>query len=382
MLSSTLELLRCPTCLPDSSRSGKLQLEARKKEKLPSGQEDIVFGSLVCSRCRGRFPILAGVAVLLEDPGSYLIAHIKGVSREIVESDYPKEFRSAMKQAKSEIETEHIEEDLESERVAALYVMTHYLAAEGGWWKPKNGEGSSVIDEWVRKYWDQGPFEKIRQGISDRAGSTGTRKNKLTLVELGCGSGGLLRVLEPHLSRYLGIDSSFASIVQARRLALGAGAQAGPVRAPGDLLDGSVSQDISKWIRKPKTLGPGTVADFIVGDATQPGLAPESWDACASLNMIDMLEQPEVLPEIQKSLVRPGGWVVQSSPYIWHPEIARSLRKKLSKKPLDSASAVLELYRRAGLRIDGSEEQVPWLFFKNFRQIELYSVHVLFAARA
>lgn len=374
MLLSTLNLLRCPAC-----QSPKLALEAVKSSKLRSGADDVVSGTISCQKCKETYPILAGVAVLVEGPGAYLNAHIKGISREVAESEFPELFRDEMIEAMSEIEVEHIEEDLESERVASLYVMTHYLSAKGDWWKPQAGAGSPAIEEWVKKYWDQGPFERIRQGIEKRAG-----KNKLSLIELGCGVGGLLRVLTPSLSRYLGVDSSFASIVLARRLALGAhhGAGSETLSVPGDLLDGTVSQDVSKLIESSSETK-HVAADFIVGDATSPALRLGEWDVCASLNMIDMLESPEDLPNLQKRLVRKGGWAVQSSPYIWHPQVSAMLREQLiGERPLDSAQAVKLLYEREGLKIESSEEQVPWLFFKNFRQIELYSVHVLFASLA
>jgi SAM-dependent methyltransferase len=323
--------------------------------------------------------------VLLQEPGGYLIEHIKGISREVSEDEFPEEYRDAMIEARAEIETEHIEEDLESERVAALYVMTHYLRGQGDWWKPVGAQGSPLIEEIVKKHWDQGPFERIRVGVKKRAA-----QGQLSLIELGCGVGGLLRVLSSSLDQYLGVDSSFASIVLARRLALGAqhGAQ-GPhanggsaLCVPGDLLDGTVSRDVSGLAEK---ISPADniAADFIVAYATTAAFQPGEWDVCASLNMIDMLESPEDLPALQKELVRKGGWTVQSSPYIWHPAVAEGIRERLaSSLPLDSARAVKLIYEQAGLTIESSEEHVPWLFFKNYRQIELYSVHVLFASRA
>ena len=347
-----------------------MKLTSEKISKLNNGAEDVVTGTLGCPKCRGEYPILAGIAVVLEDPGSYLIAHIKGVAREVSEKHFPAKYRDDMIEAFHEIESEHIEEDLESERVAALYVMTHYLGARGDWWKPKEGEFSRELEDLVRRYWDKGPFEKIRQGIEERF-----KSDKISLVELGCGVGGLYGALSASFESYLGVDSSFASIALARKIVLGAGSAKGAFHVPGDLLEGGVSQDVSRWV---KPVDAGTRVDFVVSDASAPALKKRQWDVCASLNMIDMLESPEQLPVIQKSLVKPRGLAVQSSPYIWHPQVAKAL-KKACKGATSSAEVVRMLYERAGLKIEKSDEQVPWLFFKNYRQIELYSVHILFA---
>jgi hypothetical protein len=90
-----------------------------------------------------------------------------------------------------------------------------------------------------------------------------------------------------------------------------------------------------------------------------------------------MLNEPEVLPELQKQMIKPGGIAIQSSPYVWHPETARNVKKQTGQT--DSARAVEALYKNAGFSINQSLSQVPWLFFKHVRQLEIYSVHLFFA---
>jgi SAM-dependent methyltransferase len=325
---------------------------------------------------------LGGVAVLIPESGDYLLAHIKGISREVAEKDFPSAFRKQMIQAKREIENEHIEEDLESERVNALYLMTHYLRANGApeWWRSVSSAPSAEIEELVRKYWDHGPFERIKLGLTAVLG-----KKSGSFVELGCGVGGLLQAVSSNLSKYLGVDSSFASIALARRIALGANsggdANGSSFRVPGDLLQGNVSVDVKKRVLdEAKKSGSARKfdADFIVGDATLPPLKNGIWDICASVNMIDMLDEPELLPKIQKKLIHDRGLAIQSSPYVWHPEVSKALRKKCPAAK-SSADAVASLYTRQGFEILKSEEQVPWVFFKHVRQVELYSVHLIFA---
>ena len=64
------------------------------------------------------------------------------------------------------------------------------------------------------------------------------------------------------------------------------------------------------------------------------------------------------------------------------PPVARKLRARLPREIQDSARAAEWLYERAGFGIQARLDQVPWLFFKHARQLEIYSVHLFMARRA
>ena len=368
MFIETLEKLRCP----------KPRCEGRLAVRSGEGAPDLRSGSIECVKCRRLYPILEGVAVLVADPREYLLAHVKGVSACVPDDQIPKAWRAEFEEAREELVAEHIEEDLEAERVTSLYVMNHYLHAsapeQGGieWWKGRSGSFSPEIDDLVRRFWDRGPFSRIE----DWLGSLSAPSGGWNIVELGCGVGGLLPRLASLSRSYLGVDSSFASVALARHLALGC-AYRGKLRFPEDLLAGPVSREIAMEIPK----SPPAHADFIVGDIDGAGLASGAWNLSIALNAIDMLEEPEVLPRLQARLIVEGGRVIQSGPYIWHEAVARGLRSRLPRGIGESARAVEWLYEKAGLKVSRREEQVPWLFFKHLRQIELYAVHLLLAVK-
>lgn len=355
MFLETLSFLKCPCC------GGELSLEDQD-----SVQGDILRGSVVCNGegCGAVFPILAGVLVLVPDVRRFLIEHVKGISRLVSDSEIPKRFLGVFAKAKRALASEHIEEDLESERVTSLYLMTSYLRA--GDFK----SSSRAIDEIVEKHWDSGPVARIAARVSKM-------EEKLDLVELGCGVGGLFAALRGNLRSYLGLDSSFASVALARHLAFGAPYR-GALLRPDDLLNGPVSKEMKISVRRE---GHGGELDFIVCDVNAPPVKGGRWTAAAALNLIDMLPEPKWLPMLQHSLLLPGGLAIQSSPYIWHQDVARSLREDLPRAT-SSAEAVELLYAGAGFSVLHVENDVPWVFFKNARQAEIYSVHLFFAARS
>lgn len=346
MLKSTIDLIHCPAC------QSALELKAGKTQG-----NDVLSGEVKCRKCKASYPILSGVLVLIEDVGGYLVHHVKGISQCVSDSEIPKKFLSDYLEAKSEMQPEQIEEDLEAERVNALYFMNHYMKAKDV------KSPSPSIQDLIDRYWDQGPFYQIQGWMKGQSAK---------VVELGCGVGGLFSVLQKNLESYLGVDSSFVSISLARHMNLKAPYRK-KVRIPDDLLQGSVSTEVQI---QPQS---SQICDFIVADLENTPLKPGQWDVSIVLNAIDMLNNPDLLPVLQKKLVNTNGQVIQSSPYIWHEAISKKLRKKLPKEIKTSSAAVEWLYKKAGLKITKKIEHQPWLFYKNNRQLELYSVHMFIA---
>jgi SAM-dependent methyltransferase len=380
MLNTTVKFLRCPRRQKSSSScGGELNLFTKEKQggNVSREVEEVKTGHLTCQKCHSKFPILAGIAVLVDDVHFYLMSHAKGIAKIVPDSDIPREYLKEFREVKAELQEEHIEEDLEAERVNALYLMNHYLRVEAAnlgdaWWQPLSGPPSPLIDSLVREYWDKGPFSQIERWMIDIE----KKREVSSVVELGCGVGGLFQVLRSHTHDYLGVDSSFASIALARHLALGVPYR-GELKVPADLLQGPVSRKI-EISSMPSINGK---ADFIVGELERLPLRPNQYDLSVALNAIDMLEDPSVLPRIQHHLLKKGGVAIQSCPYIWHGQVAKRLRAKLPRDIKDSARAVEWLYVKAGFQIEATVAHQPWLFFKNVRQIEVYSVHMFQATR-
>lgn len=366
MFSSTVSFLKCPRHQSGGKKTcdGNLLLKAQKTQG-----EDVLLGELRCEKCHSPFPVLGGVAILVDSVQQYLFDHVKGISQVVSDSDIPKAYRAEYIELKKEIQShsEHIEEDLEAQRVNSLYVMNHYLTTRQKDWKSNLCD--PVIQSLIEKYWDHGPMVQIGEWMKN--------SQHLNAIELGCNVGGLYPKISASVRTYLGVDSSFASIALARHLCLGA-PYSGSVEIPGDLINGPVSRKIEI----PKTLPrSGQKVDFIVGDLGSLPVKQGIWDFSAALNTIDMLDDPSELPKLQFEILKNQGIAVQSCPYIWHEKVAKKLRKKLAPGQTSSSQAVKTIYQKAGFQIDRETEYLPWLFFKHFRQLEIYSVHAFTAVK-
>jgi SAM-dependent methyltransferase len=381
MINTTVKRLKCPKRKKGKLPcGGSLQLLSKQSIKANSSPEvfEVRTGSLKCQLCQAEFPILAGVALLVEDVRIYLLTHVKGIAQVVSDSEIPRSYLKEFLEAKAEIQNEHIEEDLEAQRVNALYLMNHYLRVkntsqnEKPWWKPQKGEGSPLIESLIQDYWDRGPFSKIEEWTKDLLRERAVQD----ALELGCGVGGLYSALKGGLGSYLGVDSSFASIAWARHLNLGVPHRSS-ILIPGDLLQGSVSRKV----QFPHAESFDGSADFIVGDVENIPLREAQWDLVLALNAIDMLDVPSALPKLKKNLLKERGIAIQSCPYVWHERVAKKLRSLLPKEIQDSAKAVEWLYEKEGFKIEKAVSHLPWLFFKHLRQIEIYSVHLFLAKK-
>jgi SAM-dependent methyltransferase/uncharacterized protein YbaR (Trm112 family) len=375
MYAATLEKVRCPKrgCQAPLRLLQEKSLQKKGQAAL-TPEKEIRSGQLECQKCRKLYPIFEGVALLVPNPREYTLMHVKGISQVVPDSQIPRDWWDDYQEARAELEEEHIEEDLESKRVTSLYIMNHYLRAspDQPWWRSRAGQFSPEIEELILRFWNRGPFSKIAELLTQ--GHLGQAPE---VLELGCGVGGLSVLLRPSIRRYLGVDSSFASIAIARHLALGMD-YAPELLFPEDLLQGSVSRKLSLNRTNPSEAD--GLIDFVVGDLENAPLGDEAFDISIALNAIDMLENPQSLPLLQARAVRPEGLAIQSCPYIWHERIARKLRGQV-KKIQDSAEAVEWLYQQKGFQIQNSHRQIPWLFFKHIRQLELYSVHLFLAQK-
>jgi hypothetical protein len=371
MFLATLSKLQCVGCGAATGGDaagqyhGALSCRVDELDSRAGHAPDVIYGEVSCSECDAVYPVLAGVLILSSNPADSLIRHIKGIGAIVPDARIPAAWRPAYLEARESLAEEGffdegMEEDLEAERVTALYVMNHYLRASE---LPHAVRGSSgVIPRLISEHWDSGPLEVTAQWIA--------RHPPRQMVELGSSVGGLAQRVAGRVEGYLGADTSFASVALARHLALGT-PYPRKIRFPGDLIDGPVSLEAS--LPAPAWRGSDR-ADVILLDVQEHGIRPGQFDLSVALGLIDMLEDPSVLVSRQHEVLTAGGHAIEASPLIWHAPVASALRARFGPG-LSSADVVQALYRDGGFVAGEGLEGVPWVFFKHLRQAELYSVH-------
>ena len=155
-----------------------------------------------------------------------------------------------------------------------------------------------------------------------------------TVLDLGAGAGDLAARLRRRAARVVVADLSLRAVLRARKRAGGGAAVAGAVV-----------------------------------DADQLGLARGRLDAAFAANLIDLIDAPEALLEALAHGVRRGGRVALSTP---QPGLG---------DPDDDPEALRAALGRAGFRIDGERDGVPWLRAHRARYVQVYTCWVVAATK-
>lgn len=368
MLEPTLQILRCPA--QKGACNGNLELEVDDwtlQELL--GVKEIQSGRLSCAQCETFFPIISGVAIVVPDVDQYIREHIAAITR------YVNPEQLALKDAGIRHLFENInhsapsEWDLESERVTSWYFANHYLSSEQllNSLKREGITPGAGVTTLIEQFWDMGLSSLVRTYLDARVDS---------ILDLGCSVGGALWFSRTRAKQCLGIDLSFSAIKLARQINLHLKPDV-PLVVPGDRLNNPPFVTALS----PENLVDSGMVDFVVGDVNNLPVQKDMWEVIISANLIDMLSDPQRLPFIQWDLLTGTGQVVHACPYVWTDDGAAAIRNSVPKDTADSATAVEWIYKEAGFQIAKCEYDLPWLFFKHKRQVELYALHAFRALK-
>jgi SAM-dependent methyltransferase len=367
MFYETLDHLRCPNA--SGSCGGRLQpvepviyFRDDDTQDKPGHTQDIEWGFLECDVDGERFPILGGVAILVEHIADYIRMHARGIRGTLDQSRTPEEFAPILANC-DEAPLAYQDWALESEEVNSLYLASHYL---DGSQVAALGSFHPAFEDLIRSHWD-GPAQYLH-----RVFSQWTRPLS-TLLDMGCGVGGALMRARQFSRFSLGIDQCFRSIFTARSLNCRSAAEQLVDFRP-DLL--APTQRLRVDMQPHPS---GNLVDFVVGDILHPPVAMNHWDTTLSLNVLDVLPEPEKLPQVQENILRSGGTVIHSCPYQWSLDLLPDLRSKLPSQTCTSAQATEWLYRQCGFQVRESLQHLPWLFFEHERRLDLYSAHMMIA---
>lgn len=355
MLPSILPLLRCP----DRCRA-PLALE-----RFVSDGDDVTFGRLECTTCGQGYPILAGVAVLVPNPSAYMSAHAAGVRATVDWTQLDRAQRLALL-GPAEPTPRQLDPMLERARIE--YVTRHHLRADPRgvrWWE---GASESFLTRTMLELWDRDPMSLAVRTLASIGPVT-------SLLDLGTNVGGLACAASAHVDRVIGVDLSLVATHWGRNHLRGGVAI--DFEPPGDRLRAAPGARVVI----PAPPEPKGVVELIVADVRSPPVEAAAWDTISSLNLIDLLDEPELLPRVQRALLRPGGHVLSASPYSLSETSAARLRRWAGEST-SAAVAVDRMYADAGFTVRARQEDVPWLFYKNPRQVELYAAHFSVYSRA
>ncbi|MFJ3173854.1 methyltransferase domain-containing protein [Streptomyces roseus] len=266
--------------------------------------------------------------------------------------------------------------------------MTAWLTARAADTDPRHVRRSMKLEDryvnaFLGAHYDRDPLAEDRDnplaGLLAAAGSEDLWAQCSTLIDkvrpasaldMGCSVGGLAAMLSRRQSRTLGFDTSFLSVLAARRAILSAPTPLDSYRAYGE--GDRYHRHTLSIAAKPQ------YADFIVASALARVTEPVEL-ACA-VNLIDLVPNPARLLDMLVDQTTDDGHVLITSPYGWS-DVARN--RWLGGAADDSSPVALRsAAAERGLTVVWENQQVPWMWRDYSRFWRLYLVDAVLFTRA
>lgn len=332
-----------------------LEVQSWKTGVCAYGQLDILEGVVSCPGCGSVYPVAAGVLILIGDLKSYLRDHL-GV---MIQLDGPEKLSSAMR----DWLVRHASDDLDPAAVSrSMRLESRYVEVFVGAHFPSRQEihEDGAISDFLKNGAVGGLWSTTAQFIEDL--------RPARALDVGCSVGGL----SAQLSKYagtVGIDTSFLSVLAARRIMLGSPSAKTAYRA---YHEGDRYEEIAADVRR----GAHDV-EFIVASGLSPAIV-EPVDMVCAVNLIDLVPDPVALIDSLAAQVVTGGHILITSPYGWS---GVSKARWIGGTDTSSADALREALGAVGFEVLRDDDRVPWFWRDYSRFWRLYFVHSLLAKK-
>jgi len=313
MKNSIVEQLVCVT----KGCNSKLEIES-----ITDKDHDCVEGFLSCHKCEAAYPILDGVAVIVNDLVTYASQRPKILGRWLVESK-SRRMKDFLKEAGKHVRT--TSED--------RYEMG------GAWFAPYLSMHSprSKVDKHFAKIVNQN-FDEFYRNIAELISHK--FPSKQSCLDLGCAVGTTAKALAQKYDFILGVDQSFSFIKEARKR------------------------------NNRKNL------EFLVTNSLQLPFK-KKFDFIVSLNLIDIVDPNKLLASIY-SLLSNRGHVVLADPYDFRDE-------RGNPRPLYDAKSLRKMLTDIGFTVDRStsaESFIPWMLRIHNRAYLVYFDDLIIASKS
>jgi SAM-dependent methyltransferase len=288
---------------------------------------DCLEGILTCENCGSKFPIIAGVGIIVGDFSTYAANRVQVFGNWIVETKSA-ELRAFLREKGMTIhKSENNMNRYDDSEWFRPFTWTHYEY--------------SLDDRMLSMLrWKIRPDEIYRKVAN-------LIENSMTQVglDLGCSVGSAAILMAKKLSFVFGIDLSFSFIAEARR--------------------------------RMKEMEMQNV-EFIVCDSTKMPFGQKYFDIVAALNLIGRLDLENTIQSVS-NLIKSDGKLFMADPYDVDNNIAQGTRSRIN------GAELRRLLEKSGYsimaRTKKSESFIPWIVKINQRCYLFYFVDFIEARR-
>jgi SAM-dependent methyltransferase/uncharacterized protein YbaR (Trm112 family) len=359
LISELIQKLRCPRTVKAGSCSGRLALDDSVITPIYQAQQnEIEEAVLVCQQCGAAYPVIRGVAVVMDNIQSWLRGNYYNLlSGAHGSGGMGEELTNWLESFGWQMSNQPANNYYEAPRWVNIFTATHYDPVQAG------ADDSSEVGRLIAG--QASVFEVIVEMLEQHLPG---KVNKA--LDVGTNVGGMAFRVAPFAESVLGLDTAFNVVLTARRVQKGFPR---PLKSVKRYMDGHHYDE--------RNIGPFPEnTEFMVASAV-PLPVDENYDLITVLNVIDCVPDPEIFLVSLADVLNPGGFMVVTSPYSWGSDDVPVDRWLGASEKQSSADALLGLLREQGLEIVEERDNVPWVLREHKRWYRVFHNHCVIARK-
>ncbi len=359
MRTSVVEQLACPRVRGGTTCGGALRLDERTVAPVYANEHGELLEALLgCSRCGTGYPVIAGVAILLNDEQSWLRANYYYVMEGAARAGGIGPALMQWLDGHCLLLANRLADNYyETPRWVSMFAVAHYAAPA------PPSDGAPLLEGLMAGHpsvFDVAP-RMIERHLANRVDLA---------LDIGTNVGGMARRIGGMAGSVFGIDVAFNAVLTARRANLGLPTPIGPLR---EYVDGH------RYVEHDVPRGPPGM-EFLLASFDQLPIRGD-FGLVTALNVIDVVPQPRSFLRKVSGMLQSGGLLLLTSPYSWTSDSVPVEEWLGGTAGLSSAEAVREAVEACGLDIVEEALDVPWVLREHRQWHRVFVNHCILARK-
>jgi len=351
MKTTLLTDLNCPGC------QGALEIDKNKVKPVTTDDNELREGLLTCKSCNKNYPVICGLAILLDKTNTWLRSNYYYLAEGALNSSgIGESLARYLDQQGWRMSASPANNYYELPRWVEIFLSTHYDPI------PAGANDTSDLGQTIAG--QPSVFDFVSDNLQQLKPGSGGRA-----LDVGANVGGMTWRLAQQMDNVIAIDTAFNPMLTARKIQLG---EPQPQTSIRRYIDGLRHEEIQ--------IGPfPSNVEFLIASVFDLPINGQ-FDVVTALNVIDVVPNPNAFIEVLINRLESGGLLVITSPYSWGSDDV-PIENWLGDKDTPSSEVLTTLLKDKGLTIEQEADCIPWVLREHKRWYRVFHNHCVIARK-